>query len=270
MKDARRRTESTIGELNTIRGFLTGTALISVMNLVFAALYLIVMFIYSPLLTAIALSTFPIYMILVLVIAPIYKKMIRKKAVASAQTQSHLIEVLTGIQTVKAQNMQLTARWKWQERYRQVVNEGFRAITVGVATSQIGSFLTQLSGLMVIWIGMLEILKGNLTLGQLIAFRIIAGNVTGPLLQLSTLWQGFQGVQLSMERLSDIINQNAEQSDNESKQIALPPIVGKLEYSGVSFRFASDGPYQVDNVDLKIDAGSFVGIADKAVVVKVH
>lgn len=253
-----------LGELNTIRGFLTGTALISVMNLLFAALYLIVMFIYSPLLTAIALSTFPVYMILVLVVAPIYKKLIRKKAVASAQTQSHLIEVLTGIQTVKAQNMQLTARWKWQERYRQVVNQGFRAITVGVATSQIGSFLTQLSGLMVIWIGMLEILNGNLTLGQLIAFRIIAGNVTGPLLQLSTLWQGFQGVQLSMERLSDIINQNAEQSEEESKQIALPPILGDIEYSNVSFRFASDGPYQVNDVNLKIDAGSFIGIAGQS------
>ena len=253
-----------LGELNTIRSFLTGTALISVMNLIFAAMYLIVMFIYSPLLTAIALSTFPVYMILVLIIAPIYKKMIRNKAVASAQTQSHLIEVLTGIQTVKAQNMQLTARWKWQERYRQVVNQGFRAITVGVATSQIGNFLTQLSGLMVIWIGMLEILNGNLTLGQLIAFRIIAGNVTGPLLQLSTLWQGFQGVQLSMERLSDIINQNAEQSEEASKQIALPPIIGKLEYSNVSFRFASDGPYQVNDVDLKIEAGSFVGIAGQS------
>ena len=82
---------------------------------------------------------------------------------------------------------------------------------------------------MVLWIGMIEILKGNLTLGQLIAFRIISGNVTGPLLQLSSLWQGFQGVQLSMERLSDIINQNAEQTPEESKQIALPPIKGNVK-----------------------------------------
>ena len=124
--------------------------------------------------------------------------MIRRKAVASARTQSHLIEVLTGIQTVKAQNSQLTSRWKWQDRYKDFVNQGFRAVTVGTFTSQTGGFLTQLSGLMVIWVGMLEILNGNLTLGQLIAFRIISGNVTGPLrnFQLvariprsSTLWK---------------------------------------------------------------------------------
>ena len=108
-----------LGELNSIRSFLTGTALISVMNLLFAFMYLIVMVIYSPILTAVALSTFPIYLILVLIISPIYKQMIRKRAVAAAKTQSHLIEILTGIQAVKAQNSQLTARWKWQDRYKK-------------------------------------------------------------------------------------------------------------------------------------------------------
>ena len=67
---------------------------------------------YSPFLTVVALSTLPIYMLLVFVVAPIYKSLIRKRAVASARTQSHLIEVLSGIQTVKAQHFELTARWK--------------------------------------------------------------------------------------------------------------------------------------------------------------
>lgn len=253
-----------LGELNNIRGFLTGTALISVMNLFFALMYLVVMVIYSPLLTAVALSTFPIYLALVIFIAPIFKQMIRKKAIAQARTSSHLIEVLTGIQTVKAQNSQLTSRWKWQDRYKEFVNQGFRAVTVGTISGQIGGFLTQLSSLMVIWIGMIEVLNGNLTLGQLIAFRIIAGNVTGPLLQLSTLWQGFQGVQLSMERLGDILNQTAEQTPEESLQIALPPLQGNLRYENVKFRFGKNGPYQVNDVDLSVEAGSFIGIVGQS------
>ena len=253
-----------LGELNNIRGFLTGTALISVMNLFFALMYLVVMIIYSPLLTVVALSTFPLYLILVFIISPIFKQMIRKKAVASAKTQSHLIEILTGIQTVKAQNSQLTSRWKWQDRYKDFVNQGFRATTVGTISGQTGGFLTQLSSLMVLWIGMLEILKGNLTLGQLIAFRIISGNVTGPLLQLSTLWQGFQGVQLSMERLGDILNQTTEQTAEETMQIALPPIEGNVKYNSVKFRFGSTGPFQVDNVSIDIKAGSFVGIVGQS------
>ncbi len=253
-----------LGELNTIRGFLTGTALTTVLNLVFATLYLVVMIIYSPLLTGVALCTFPIYLIMILIVAPIFKQMIRKRAVSNAKTQAHLIEVLTGIQTVKAQNVQLTARWKWQDRYKDFVNQGFRVVTVGTATGQVGGFLTQFSSLLVIWVGMMEILKGNLTLGQLIAFRIISGNVTGPLMQLSTLYQGFQGVQLSMERLGDILNQEGEQTEEESQQIGLPPIDGRITYDQVKFRFGSTGPYQVNDVSVEIPGGSFVGIAGQS------
>ena len=254
-----------IGELNTIRGFLTGTALISVLNIIFATLYLAVMIIYSPLLTAVALSTLPIYFLLIFGVAPIYKMILRKRAEAQAKTQSHLIEVLGGIQTVKAQHFELTARWKWQDKYRDFVNFGFRSSVLGVTTGEIGKFLSQLSGLLVLWVGMWLVLDGNLTLGMLIAFRIISGNVTGPLLQLSGLYQGFQKVQISMERLSDIIDQNSELSNPEElKQIALPPIKGNIKFENVSFRFGNTGPYQVDSVDLTVKEGDFVGIVGQS------
>ena len=254
-----------LGELNTIRGFLTGTALVSVLNIIFALLYLVVMLMYSPFLTAIALSTFPLYVLLVFVVAPIYKSLIRKRAVASARTQSHLIEILGGIQTVKAQHFELTARWKWQDRYRLFVSEGFKSTALGATSGEIGKFLNTISGLLVLWIGMGLVLQGELTLGMLIAFRIIAGNVTTPLLQLSGLYQGFQAVQLSMERLSDILDQNPElSSQDEIGQISMPPIEGSIRFEGVRFRFANKGPYQVDSVDLDIAPGSFVGIVGQS------
>lgn len=254
-----------LGELNTIRSFLTGTALISVLNLIFAALYLVVMFVYSPLLSGVALSTFPFYLLLVFVVAPINKGLIRKRAVASARTQSHLIEVIGGIQTVKAQHFELTSRWKWQDRYRHFVSEGFKSATLGATAGEIGGFLNLVSGLLVLWIGMGMVIKAEFTLGQLIAFRIISGNVTGPLLQLAGLYQGFQNVQLSMERLSDIIDQNPElQNVDEIGQIALPSIVGNVRFENVSFRFAMSGPYQLDDVSVSIEAGSFVGIVGQS------
>ncbi len=254
-----------LGELNTIRGFLTGTALVSVLNIIFALLYLVVMLMYSPFLTAIALSTFPLYVLLVFGVAPIYKSLIRKRAMASARTQSHLIEILGGIQTVKAQHFELTARWKWQDRYRQFVSEGFKSTALGATSGEIGKFLNQVSGLLVLWIGMGLVLQGELTLGMLIAFRIISGNVTGPLLQLSGLYQGFQSVQLSMERLSDILDQNPElSSEDEIGQISMPPIEGSIRFEGVRFRFGKKGPYQIDSVDLAIAPGSFVGIVGQS------
>ena len=254
-----------LGELNTIRGFLTGTALISILNLIFATVYLVVMFVYSPLLSGVALSTFPLYVLLVFGVAPIYKSLIRNRAIASARTQSHLIEVIGGIQTVKAQHFELTARWKWQDRYRNFVSEGFKSTALGATSGEIGGFLNQVSGLMVLWVGMWLVLKGEFTLGQLIAFRIISGNVTGPLLQLAGLYQGLQGVQLSMERLSDIIDQNPElNSSDELGQISLPAITGNVRFENVYFRFNKSGPYQLEDVSVEIKAGNFVGIVGQS------
>ena len=254
-----------LGELNTIRSFLTGTALLSILNILFAALYLIVMFIYSPLLSVVALSTLPLYMLLVFGVAPIYKTLIRARAVAAASTQSHLIEIIGGIQTVKAQHFELTARWKWQERYRRFVTEGFKSVALGSTSGEIGGFLNQVSGLLVLWVGMGLVIEGNFTLGQLIAFRIIAGNVTSPLLQLAGLYQGFQSVQLSMERLGDIVDQSPElNSSLESNQIALPPIKGDIRFEDIDFRFGKQGPKQLNNISLSIDKGSFVGIVGQS------
>ena len=248
-----------LSEMNSIRGFLTGTAITSVMDLIFSAIYLVVMVLYSPLLTIVALSTFPIYVILVFVVSPLYKSLIRRQAVAQAKTQSHVIEVLNAIQTVKAQNVELASRWKWQDRYQGVVEEGFKAVTVGTVSGQIGNFLNTLSSLLILWIGMIQVIEGNLSLGQLIAFRIIAGYVTGPLLRLSNLYQGFQKVSLSFERLGDIINQQPETIVN-SGQIALPPIEGEVRYESLNFRFDSRTPYILSNVSLRIEPGEFVGV----------
>ena len=219
-----------LGELNTIRGFLTGTALISILNLVFASVYLVVMFVYSPLLSGVALSTFPLYVLLVFGVAPIYKSLIRKRAVASARTQSHLIEVIGGIQTVKAQHFELTARWKWQDRYRNFVSEGFKSTALG-ATSGGDWCVFEFSKWSYGFVGWyVASSKREFTLGQLIAFRIISGNVTSPLLQLAGLYQGLQGVQLSMERLSDIIDQNPELNNSDERgQIPYLPLAATYD-----------------------------------------
>ena len=254
-----------LGELNNIRSFLTGTALISILNIVFAAIYLIVMIIYSPILSVVALSTFPLYLALVFGVAPIYKRLIRKKAVAAAKTQSHLIEVIGGIQTVKAQNFEINARWKWQDRYKEFVTEGYKSTVLGSSAGEVGNFLNSVSGLLVLWFGMSLVLKGEFTLGQLIAFRIISSNVTGPLLQLAGLYQGFQGVQLSMERLGDILNQTPEMTKGGTfDQIGLPPISGNVKIEDVSFKFPSSKIYQLNKVNLTVEAGQFVGIVGRS------
>ncbi|MGD1899605.1 MAG: ABC transporter transmembrane domain-containing protein, partial [Phormidesmis sp.] len=202
---------SRVNELENIRQFLTGTALTVVMDALFSVLYILVMFIYSVKLTIVSLATIPLFMMLTFFVSPIVRRQLRAKAERNAETQSFLVEALSGIQTVKAQNMELKTRWKWQEKYARYVSDGVKTVLTSTTAGSASGFLNKLSGLLVLWVGAYLVLEGNLTLCGLIAFRIISGYVTQPLLRLTQLWQNFQETALSLERLSDIIDHPQEQ-----------------------------------------------------------
>ena len=155
-----------LSELGNLRGFLTGTAITSALDLLFATIYIIIMLMYSPILTAVALATVPIYVLMILFIAPIYRKLIRRQAQYSARTQSHLIETLGGIQTVKAQHFELNSRWRWQERYSGQISEGFKSVVLGSSAGEIGNFLNQLSSLLIIWVGVYQVVNKNSVSGS--------------------------------------------------------------------------------------------------------
>ncbi|KAM3101134.1 peptidase domain-containing ABC transporter [Phormidesmis sp. 146-12] len=253
-----------INELENIRQFLTGTALTVVLDAVFSVIYIVVMFIYSWLLTLVALATLPLFAALTAITSPIVRRQLRVKAERNAEAQSHLVEVLSGIQTVKAQNIELRSRWQWQERYARYVSAGFRTVLTFTAASSTSNFLNQLSGLLVLWVGAYLVLQGQITLGQLIAFRIIAGYVTSPLLRLTQLWQNFQETALSLERLSDILDTPLEATEVDRQNIPMPVIQGTVKYENVSFRFNPTGPLQLNNVSLEFPAGSFVGVVGQS------
>ncbi|MGF1487407.1 MAG: ABC transporter transmembrane domain-containing protein [Prochloraceae cyanobacterium] len=252
-----------INELENIRQFLTGTALTAVLDAVFSVVYIVVMVIYSPLLTLVALAVVPVLFAITFVMAPIIRHQLRIKAERNAQTQSHLVEVMSGIQTVKAQNIELRSRWQWQERYARYVSAGFNTVITSTFSSSASNFLNKLSGLLVLWAGTALVLQGEITLGQLIAFRIIAGYVTSPILRLGQLWQNFQQTALSLERLADIVD-TPQEAEQDRRNIPMPPIEGAVKYENVSFRFKSGGPLQLNNVNLDFPAGTFVGIVGQS------
>jgi ATP-binding cassette, subfamily B, bacterial HlyB/CyaB len=253
-----------IGELENIRQFLTGTALTVVLDAVFSVVYIVVMFIYSWVLTLVTLGVIPVFVALTVFVSPIVRRQLRTKAERQAETQSYLVEVLSGISTVKAQNIELRARWKWQERYARYVSDGFKNVLTSTAASSASNFLNKLSALLVLWVGAYLVLDQKLTLGQLIAFRIISGYVTGPLLRLAQIWQNFQQTALSLERLSDIVDTPQEADETDRYNISLPPVQGTVKYENVSFRFAPSGPLQLNNVTIEIPAGTFVGIVGQS------
>jgi HlyB family type I secretion system ABC transporter len=255
---------SRVNELENIRQFLTGTALTVVLDAVFSVVYILVMLIYSVKLTLVTLLTIPLFIALTFFVSPIVRRQLRAKAERNAETQSFLVEALSGIQTVKAQNIELNTRWKWQSRYARYVSDGFKTVLTSTTAGSASNFLNKISALLVLWFGAFLVLDGQMTLGGLIAFRIISGYVTQPLLRLTQLWQNFQETALSLERLSDIIDHPQEQEAEQRSQIPMPEITGNVRYENVSFRFAASGPLQLANVNLEFPTGQFVGIVGQS------
>ncbi|QLE59590.1 peptidase domain-containing ABC transporter [Nostoc sp. TCL26-01] len=255
---------SRINELENIRSFLTGTALTVVLDAIFSVIYIAVMVWYSWLLTIVALATVPLFALLTFIFAPIIRSQTRTKAERNADTQSYLVEVVSGIQTVKAQNIELNSRWQWQTRYARYISASFENVLTSNTAGSLSNFLNKLSSLLLLWVGAYLVLQQKLTLGELIAFRIIAGYVTSPLLRLIQLWQNFQETALSLERLADILDTPQESELAGRNNIPMPAIEGQVKYENVTFAFAKSPNPQLNNISIEIPQGAFVGVVGQS------
>jgi subfamily B ATP-binding cassette protein HlyB/CyaB len=162
--------------------------------------------------------------------------------------------------TVKAQNIELRSRWKWQDLYTDYISEGFDTTLLETTANTISGFLNKLSGLIVIWAGAMQVMNGSMTLGGLIAFRIIAGYVTGPLLRMTSIWQSVQETALSLERLSDVIDHPQEAPADNARRLIMPPIQGDIRFENIHFRYNNSSPLLLKGLNLEIPRGEFVAI----------
>ena len=255
---------SRVDELEKIREFLTGQALSTILDAIFSVIYILVMFIYSALLTLIALVVVPIQIAITLLGAPLFRRQYRQAAEDNSKTKSHLVEVITSIQTVKSQNIETISRWKWQQLYSKYIARSFERTISGTLIGQISQVLQKISQLLVLWVGATLVLKGQLTLGQLIAFRIISGYVTQPLLRLSTIWQNIQELRVSFERLGDVIDTPQESNARDKQKISMPSVMGSVSFEDVTFSFDKNNSNVLNNVSFEIEKGQFVGIVGES------
>ena len=254
---------SRLNELDNVRRFITGTALTVVLDALFALLYFGVMFVYSATLTGIILGSVPLLIGAIFGLAPLTEKLLRQKAEAQTRTQSLTVEILNGLETIKVQSSEVAAKQRWEERHLETINKGFQTTVAGTAGSGVIQLVNKATGILVITVGATLVLKNEMTLGQLIAFRIISGYVTQPIIRLAASWQSFQEASLSMEHLSEVVNQPLETKDDEVNNIPMPLLRGEIAFEEVSFRYGS-GPPQLSAISLDIAAGSFLGLVGQS------
>ena len=256
-------TAARVRELETIRQFLTGTTVTLVIDLFFTIVFLAVMFFYSPLLTLVVMGTIPFYVFLSVVITPIFRNRLNEKFNRGSENQAFLVETVHGIQTVKAMAVEPALERRWDEQLAGYVRASFRASQLGNIAGQAASFLNKLTTVAILWIGAYQVMNGTMSIGQLIAFNMLAGRVTGPLMRVVQLWQEFQQAGISVQRLGDILNAPPEPSYQPNKT-TLPALAGHVVFDQVIFRYRPDGQVVLKKVSFEVPAGKTVGIVGRS------
>ncbi len=252
-----------VRELDTIRNFITGTALTLVIDLFFTVVFFAVMWLYSPTLTIIVMLTIPFYIALSIFITPILRHRLDEKFKHGAENQAFLVEAVTGVETLKAMSVEPQMQRKWEDQLSKYVTASFRTQNLNNIANQIAGFISKITTVLIIWYGAHLVIEGALTVGQLIAFNMIAGRVSGPILKLVQLWQDFQQAGISVKRLGDILNTPTEPGYNPNRS-TLPQLKGQVNFEHLNFRYRPDGPRILNDISLQVRPGEVIGIVGRS------
>jgi ATP-binding cassette, subfamily B, bacterial len=255
-------TVARVQELENIRQFLTGTALTVVLDAIFATVYLVLMFYYSAKLTGWSLVVLPFFVLLTLISTPILRKWLNESFNRNADSQSFLVETVTGIHSVKAHTAERTSRDRWEGLFARYIRTSFKASTTQNISGNVADFLTNLSYLIILYAGAQLVIKQELTVGQLVAFQMLSGRVTGPLLRLAQLWQNLQQVLLSVDRIGDILNTAPEAEPGSG--LILPKLQGQVSFDEVFFRYLPQQEPVLKGISLEVEAGMLVGVVGRS------
>ncbi|MGG6269372.1 type I secretion system permease/ATPase [Leptolyngbya sp. AN03gr2] len=255
-------TVARVQELENIRQFLTGTALTVVLDSIFAVVYLALMFFYSIPLTGVALAVLPLYAALTLTTTPILRNWLNETFNRSADSQSFLVETVTGIHSVKAHSAEKPSRDRWEGLFARYIRTSFKASTTSNISNNLGDFLTNFSYLLILWVGAHLVIRQELTVGQLVAFQMLSGRVTGPLLRLVQLWQNLQQVLLSVDRIGDILNVAPEAEPGSG--LVLPPLKGQVSFDQVFFRYSPNQEPVLKGISFEVEPGMLVGVVGRS------
>ena len=248
-----------VRELENIRQFLTGSALTLVIDLLFTFVFLGVMAYYSPFLTGVVVASFPLYVAISAGATPLFRQRLDEKFRRGSENQAFLVESVTGVETLKAMAVEPQMQRRWEEQLAGYVAASFRVISLNNTASQAVQLINKLVVAAVLYFGAKLVIDGDLTVGELVAFNMLSGRVSAPVLRLAQMWQDFHQARLSVDRLGDILNTQPEPSTSPTRS-PLPAIRGKVDFEHVTFRYRADAPAVLNDVSFSVEPGQVIGI----------
>ena len=250
-----------VRELENIRAFLTGNSITVVLDVLFSVVFIGVMLFYSGWLTLIVLASLPLYFVIALVITPLLRSRLHEKFNRGAENQAFLVETVSGIDTLKSMAVEPQMQRRWDAQLASYVSAGFKSATLSTLAHECTNLVGKLVTVGTLWLGARLVIEGGLTVGQLIAFNMLAGRVAQPIMRLAQLWTDFQQTGISVQRLGDILNTPTEAAGAKS---SLPPIAGRITFDQVNFRYRPDTAEVLKGINLDITPGEVIGIVGRS------
>lgn len=251
-----------VRELDSIRDFIANKSVTVILDLLFSFVFVLMMLLYSVKLTLIAIFFVTIIALIYFFITPILRKRLEDKFQMGAASNSYLVEAVTGMQTVKSLAIEGSMQREWENYLGNYVKSSFNLSNLSNVASGFATCLQKMMTLSILYFGVGEVIKGNLSVGQLIAFQMFAGQFSSPVMRLVSLWNEFQQALLSVDRLGDILNTPTEQITN--KPITLNNIQGDIKFDNVSFKYTPSSNLVLKNINLHITPNKSIGIVGRS------
>ena len=250
----------------TIQRLLTGATVSAVLDFIMLFVYLALMFYYNAELTLVMLIFVPLSVGLTLIYTPILKSFSQRAFLARAEQSSVLIDSLHGIDVVKSEAVERATRWQWEGKFTKEIQIGFQRLKMQMLFGGIGSVINLLSSTVILWYGASLVIAGDLSVGQLMAFNALIGNVMGPIMGLIGIWPQVQEARIALDRLNDVYDTQMEDARQQGQGLVLKHLEGRVVFDAVFFRYGvgSDEPYVLNNIDLILEPGQKVAVVGRS------
>ncbi len=250
-------------EIEFIRNFISSNLLTTIIDFPFGIIFIIVMYLFSPMLTVFVIIAVVCIFLLYGVVNPILKERLKKKLELSTDSQSYLFDCISSIETIKSMSIEPTIRRDYEEHLAKQTEHNTKTDDISGNIAQIAAFINKLTIALCLWIGALAVLDGEMTAGQLIAFNMLVGRIMAPAQRIAQTLQQIYQVKISIKRIKDIFGTNQEVAINAANT-NLPAIVGNVSFEGVSFKYSEEHPIVLDNINLRVKSGEIIGVVGRS------
>jgi ATP-binding cassette, subfamily B, bacterial HlyB/CyaB len=256
---------SRVQENRTIRRFLSGDALTTILDLMTVMIYASLMFFYSWQMSLMAFIIVPILTLITLIATPFLQRISREIFNAKTVEGSYLIEALSGIGTIKSMGIERSVRWHWEDLFNKSIKTNFSGQMIRerlrLSSSLVEAIVTRTVFLFGVWL----VIQEQLTIGQLIAFNMLLGTVISPFQRLISLWNDFQEVLISMERINDVIDTEPEEDSQALVLPALTHMRGHIRFEKVTFRYNLENETNtLESLSFEVLPGQTVAIVGRS------